>query len=632
MKKLFYGLVTIVVVVLGTPTLLAYIMYDGSGEAAMPVELYTEDADAEQMIMEELTASLDAITNETEEDFIFNLHEDIINVAIFQAIRDENPDYMPTDDCDTPEACYVSYNTVPIEDFNMIVRLVGAWVDFSEDAFNFNVFLEVELEDGFTYKTIVKVDFDFNDYDDYYFLEFKEISIGNLPIPATLISNILEQLENNIEGFDMESAVTDLEYGEADVNEFTFKLYKSEVVELLTTGDSCDPTIDEDCDGPIEEKTTETLLMEQMLSEIFEQQILIFKFENDELIATAQLSMFKSEDQTDLPSYLYDLHTVDAVTGEIGDYDPMALDTDTYLGDLFTEYVFNYALTNEGFRITEETFNKLIYSSQNGFEENMQANDLELPDGTVRTLEYGMRGLWFEMSADGIQAKALIQLDSVESIVNLKASKVDAESDDQQLVFEFVEITFGEDQDEVPGDFVTISDLSIFKQLLAEIGDVEFGSFDQDGKLTISAGSLTAMMQDGSEQGTVNVTGIALVEGAIVLEIEPADANLQAALDNFTGAINTVVENPQLLTDLESVLDTTTEGPEQEVFEAVQDLQETLQNEEVPTTEDVEALFDNYEQMDDEAQQAFLEAFEGLIDPNVFSGFEDLYGDVTEEE
>ena len=126
MKKLFLAILIPVLFVLGTPALLATIMYDGSGEDLMPTHLYTEDADAEAMLYEELTSSLDDVTNEVEEDFIFNLHEDIINTAIFQAIREENPDYMPTDDCATPEACYAVYEQVPIEDFDIMLRVVGA--------------------------------------------------------------------------------------------------------------------------------------------------------------------------------------------------------------------------------------------------------------------------------------------------------------------------------------------------------------------------------------------------------------------------------------------------------------------------------------------------------------------------
>ena len=139
MKKLFTAIIVLVLFVLGTPALLMTIMYDGSGEDLMPIHLYTEDADFEAMLMEELTNSLDDLTNEVEEDFVFNLHEDIINTAIYEQIIQENPDYMPTDDCATPEACYIVYEQIPIEEFDIMLRVVGAWVDFNDDLFSMDI-------------------------------------------------------------------------------------------------------------------------------------------------------------------------------------------------------------------------------------------------------------------------------------------------------------------------------------------------------------------------------------------------------------------------------------------------------------------------------------------------------------
>jgi hypothetical protein len=629
MKKLFMAVLIPVLFVLGTPALLATIMYDGSGDTALPIELYTEDADAKQMVMEELTASLDDVSNEVEDDFIFNLHEDIINVAIFEAIREENPNYMPTDDCATPEACYVAYEQIPVEDFNIMLRVVGAWVDFEDDMFSLNTFLEVELEDGFTYKTVISVDFKFLDTTEYYLLEFEQINVGNLPIPSGMIASVLSAIENNVDDVDLQATLDEMEYGEADLDEFSFKLYKDEIVDMIGNEEQTDENGE-----PVEEDSGQKM-MKQVLSEIFEQSLVVFEFTGDELVASARLSMFKSEDITDIPEYLYDLHSTDPVTGEVGPYDPNALDSETYLKDLFTEYVFNYALVGGGFEINEETFNKLIYSSQNGFEDMMQVEELELADETTRTLEYGLKGLWFEMDPSGIQAKALIQLDSISSVLTLKATKVEEASSDTELVFEFTEITFGEDADEAITDYVSISDLEVFKEMLADLGDVEFGEFDEFGTLTISAERLSALMQDGSEEGTVNVTGISLVQDAIVIDIEPADAELAAALEDFGNAVESVVANPQLLTDLENVLDTTTEGPEQEVYNAVTDLQETLLNNETPDSEQVEELFDNFSEMDEESQEAFLSTFETIIsedDPDLFAEFEALFGEVTQDQ
>jgi len=626
MKKLFLAILIPILFVLGTPALLASIMYDGSGEDLMPIDLYNESADAEAMLYAELTNSLDDVANNVEENFIFNLHEDIINTAIFEAIRDENPDYMPTDDCATPEACYIVFEQIPVEEFDLMLRVVGAWVDFSDDLFSLNVYLEVELNDGFAYKTVITVEFKFLDNTDHYLLQFNRINVGNLPIPASMISSVLNAIENNVDEFDLAELTADLETGEADLSEFTYKLYKDEIIELI--GDDCDPETDLECEEP----TTEDKMMKQVLSEVFEQRIVVFEFVGDEFVASAQLSLFVSEDVTDIPSYLYDLHEVDPITSEIGAYDPTVFDQENYLKDMFTEFAFNYALTGSDFQLTEETVNKLIYSSQEGFADMHQVETLELPDGSTRDLELGVQGIWFEFTAEGLQAKALVQLDSISSVVIIKATKVEAMSSATELVFDFTEVTFGEDADETATDYVSITDLSIFKEMLAELGDVEFGVFDENGILTISADSLSSMMQEGSQDGTVIVTGITVVDGAIEIAIEAADADLQAALDGLTEELSNIIEDPQLITNLETVLDTTGGGAEQEVFEAVQELQEMLLNDEVPDQEQVEDLFDNFQEMDEETQNEFLETFADLIDPLVLQEYEGYFGSFGEDE
>jgi hypothetical protein len=370
-------------------------------------------------------------------------------------------------------------------------------------------------------------------------------------------------------------------------------------------------------------------MMKQVLSEVFEQRIVVFEFEGDEFIASAQLSLFVSEDVTDIPDYLYDLHEVDPVTSEVGDYDPTVLDQENYLKDMFTEFAFNYALTQSDFQLTEETVNKLIYSSQEGFSDMNEVVTLDLPDGTTRDLEIGVQGIWFEFSPEGLQAKALVQLDSISSVVIIKATIIEALSSDTELVFDFTEVTFGEDADETDTDYVSITDLSVFKEMLAELGDVEFGVFDEFGVLTISAERISTMMQEGSEDGAVIVTGIALVEDAIEIAIEASDPELQAALDALSDELNTIIEGTELLEDLGTVLDTENEGPEQDVYNAIEDLQESLQNDEVPEPEEIEALFEDFQEMDSETQDAFLETFEDLFSPEVLAEWEEAFGDFS---
>ncbi len=629
MKKLFMAIFIPVMVILGTPALIATIMYDGSGDANMPIHLYTEDADAEAMIYQELADSFDELDAGITEDMIYNLNEDIINVAIFQAFREQNPDYMPTEDCNTPEACYVVFQPIPVEGFDISLRVVGAWVNFEQDKFVLNLFLEVELQEGIVYKTVIQTHFKFTDLPGKYVLQFEKINIGNLPLPASMISSIMTAIDDNVDSFSFDDFTSEVPIGELDITDFTYTLEKEDILaEIAATNDG-------------EEPDTGNKLVGEVLGIIFDQELVSFELKEAEFVLSARLSKFTTEDETDIPEYLYDLHytsVVDDVT-VVGEFNPDALDPESYLTDLFTEYVFNYALVNDGFRITEETFNKLIYAGASGFAETRTVKEYPVGDGETREIEIGLKAMWFEFEADKLYAKALIRVGNVNSVLRIRADVVTEASTDTDIVLEFTSIDFGYDADETLNDYLSISDLTVFEELLMGLDDVKFATFEQDevtGQVTmsISAAALTATMGEGSQDGTVVINSINLAEGAILLDIEPADTDLALVLQNFSTALNGVVESADLITDLEAVLDTTTAGPEQDVFNAVQDLQDTLAAEETVTPEQVETLFDNFELMDPEAQEAFLTTFEDLMNelyPGTFDDFDTDFGTQSDE-
>lgn len=108
MIKLFKAIFIPILIVIGLPALLLAVMYDGSGEESMPIHLYTEDADAKGMVFTELSSAIDDFEAGVTENMVYELHQDIINTAIFDFLRGEemNPDYMPTDDCDETSCKY----------------------------------------------------------------------------------------------------------------------------------------------------------------------------------------------------------------------------------------------------------------------------------------------------------------------------------------------------------------------------------------------------------------------------------------------------------------------------------------------------------------------------------------------
>ncbi|QMS84890.1 hypothetical protein [Candidatus Xianfuyuplasma coldseepsis] len=623
MKKLFLALFIPIAVILGTPALAATLMYDGTGDEHMPTYLYGPDKDnAETLLFTELDTSIQEVEDGTSDDLVFNLHSDIINRAIYDAVLENNPDYNPGEDCMTDEECYVFADYVPVEGYDFSYRLVGLWVSFydgdtSSDPgrFVFNAFLEIDLNGQMTYKTVVEVHFLFEDDPDYYYLEFDKVQLGRLPLPKSFFTSIINMLESQAD-IDLESNLDEIPLGELDLNNLSFTIQKDEILESMATDDN----------GEVD---SGALLGQEVLSIIFENQLINFDLQDDEFVLTAGVSKFRSTDDSGFPEYVYDLHDQEEVGTEtvIGEFNPELFDPEAYMQDLFTEYIFNSSFLDGGFKIKEKTFNKLIYYNADGFSDTRQTVEIPINETETENIELGLKAIWFEFEATEIYVKAQFRIAGIDSLVVIRAEQISSTS--EELHFRFVDITAGKDVDENSGDYLEILDLSAFKQVFAEMGDVEFGQFNEDGDLIISAAGLSALLGEGTNEGAVEVTGIALEENAIVLTVTAGQ--YQATLDAFTDALEDVVGSEELITDLGGVLDTNdpTEGA---VLSAVEDLQDTISTGGTVTGEQIEDLFTNFEDLDSETQEEFLDTIVDLIDPSVLTGFEGIFGALGEDD
>ncbi|AIO18338.1 hypothetical protein KQ51_00450 [Candidatus Izimaplasma bacterium HR1] len=628
MRKLFLAILIPVLLILGTPALVATLMYDGTGAEQLPVHLYTDEYDAMTMVYEELDTSITEVQDGTTDDLVFNLSQDVINRAIYEAIIGENPDYAPGENCANDQECYIFDEAQEIEGYNISFRLVGAWVSFYDGStatdpgrFVLNVMAEINIDNQMTYKTVLEVHMLFDDNPEEYYLAFDKIQIGNLPLPKSIFTTIIGIAENQ-GNMDLQSEIDgQIPMGDFDVDTVSYTIAKDEILEQVA----------ESQEG---ESTPEFMLMQELLSIIFDNQLINFDLADTEFVLTAGVSKFRSEDNPEFPEYLYDLHDQEVVGGEtvIGEFNPDLFDPEAYLTDVFTQYLFNSSLLGGGFEIEEEIFNKLIYSAAGGFADTRGVQPIQVSETETKDIELGLKAIWFEFEEEDIFVHALFKIAGIDSLLVIRAEDVTADGVEDELKFEFTEITFGKDELENSGDFIEILDLTAFKNVFATLGDVEFAEFNADGDLIISTEKLSGLLQDGSEEGAVVVSGISLTADAIVLDVEASDSELQETLENFQAALQDVIESEELLDDLEGVLDTTGGGAEQEVFEAIEDIQETLAGAEEVTPEQVEDLMENFEELDEETQIEFLETIGGLIDEDLYAEFGDLFGNFDQGE
>jgi hypothetical protein len=593
MKRFFRSLLIVIAVVLGTPLTVLGIMYDGSGEELMPVHLYTEDADSESMMLTELDQSLTTLLESNDSDLVINITEDMINTIIFETIREEiNPDYMPTSGCADDACMYIVSDFADVSgDMGVQYRAVGAWVEFEDDTIALKTFIEVEADNIPAYKTVIELRFTFQDLPNQYVFAYESLYIGGMPIPASLITGTMDQLDQTTD-----EAV---QLGTLDLDNLSYTITKQEIIDQVVA------------EGETEGDEASAIFAKELLSIIFDNALFVLDINETAFSINARISQLKNADDVALPEYL------------IG-FDYESFDAENYLQNQFTEYVFNMALTNQNFAISEEVLNKLMYVESMGYTDMQGVMTYPTTDGVDKEIEYGVEGMWFEIEADAIYVKLLATFGDVKSVMTLKA---DVNSDnDQELVFTFSEITFGYDEGEGENDYLLVDDVSGFKQMLASLGDVEFGTFNENGDLVVTAEGLEAVMTEGTNEGVISVDGIFVVDGALELEISPSDAALNETLTAIQNQISSVIESGDLANELATVFDITNDGDEKDVYDAVVDLQATIATDpDSVTPEQVQALFSEIDDLDQEAQDAFADALIGVIDESIFDTFDDEF-------
>ena len=148
------------------------------------------------------------------------------------------------------------------------------------------------------------------------------------------------QAKRRIDDFDLNEMTSEIPLGELDLTDLSYTLMKDDILDQLAEGGD-----------------TGNALAQEVLSIIFDNELINFSFEEEQFVLTAGVSKFRSN-ETDIPAYLYDLHFKEMVDGVevIGEFDPDSFDPESYIVDMFTEYIFNSALVGGGFEIYEKTF------------------------------------------------------------------------------------------------------------------------------------------------------------------------------------------------------------------------------------------------------------------------------------
>jgi hypothetical protein len=365
------------------------------------------------------------------------------------------------------------------------------------------------------------------------------------------------------------------------------------------------------------------VLAQEALSIVYDNRMLEFNVESEEIVFMVGISKLKSTDAEEMPLYLYDLHDQEMVGSEIvyGEFNPELFDANQYLINRFSEYVFMSALSNSGFMIYEETFNKLIYHAENGFSDTRMSYTYSV-DGSSeeKTVDLGLKALWFDLSETEIVGKALFEIAGVDSMLELTAVQISESS--TELVFSFQMMTIGKDLGEADGDYINIENMDPFIDLFRSMDSIEFASFNAEGQMVISAEGLSSFLQQGASDA-VEVTGITLVNKAIELEV--SSPQYQTLLDSFTDEINNVVSDPSLIGNIDAILDNESNPEEQALLDQITQVQNDLLNDGSVSADDINEMFALLDGLDTETQTEFIGVFESMVDPGVFEDYDTTF-------
>lgn len=634
--------VGIIIVLIGA---LVAVTFDSSGSEMLPTHLYTDEYDSSEMIFKELNESFDDVENNTTTDLLVEVDEDVLNRFIYEKILTVNENYAPGPDCETDGECFVVASNAESEQGSVKTHMVGVYATFfdgdSEDdpgRLVFNIYFEVDFNGFFTYKTVLEAHFLFDDdtENNQYFLEFDKLQMGNIRVPKSMFSWVIKQAEKS-GAVDVDDLSGDLPIGELDINELSYTVDKDEILTHL---------------GESNEESSYNQLTQELLSISFDRNLVLLELENGKFALEVQVSQFRNVDidKTEMPMYLYDLHDQEIVDDDIvyGEYNSELFDSTSYLQDVFTQFLFSGALSPSGdkqeFEIDEETFNKLVYSNANGFTDTRKVQTVQISETETKDIELGLKSIWFEFVKgegeikDSVYAHALFRIAGIDSLLVIRAdvTYVDVTVEGKtvtEMHCIFNEITFGKDDAETSGQYIQISDLSVFKKVFSDIGDVQFGEFNQNGDLIINPLKLTKLLTSGIQGNSINVVSVGLIDDALTLEIEAPDH--QALLDSFQDALTGVLGSDDVVTDLLLALEPEAGSVEEVVYDAIVDIQGDLDSGTEISPEQISSLLDGFEDMNSESQTDFLDTFSTLMgesgDGSILTDFESIFGAFVDE-
>lgn len=599
--KLIFGLLLTVIVLVGS--VLAFVYFsirDKTNE--IPYELYSEDITFEDEVNNILFSSLDQFSENTELDVSFS--EDNLNKLIFAIIRQNYPNYLPTDDCDEFSCQVIAGTKIDLPVIGKrAVAVKGAYGKFVNQDIRFYVILDLG-----SIPSTINLTLSFQENDGVYKLIIKRLSLGKLNILSGLGKIFLGPVLNAV-GLSEEKINQVFEQKNIPLTfnqkELSFNFDKenlSEVIKkLLTPKDST----------PSEENE-----MLMSLLDIFASNDLInfgFFDKNENKHFGIRLTLEKlsvKEERRSLP------HNVQT-----------PFNTEVFINNKTQSFILSNLVSEPKLTFTNLDFNRIIYDKTNQYQDFKY--EFTLPNG--KTFKISIDGILINFTKEEVVIDIIINMNDLITIMKIKSEVIDNNTNNVKLkIFEL--ITLGEDEDEQVGEYISTSNLYLLNLLGDYLSELDIIKYDKtQHTFIIDSETFNSLINVTGTNDTplISVDAINILNGYLDISITYQDPHLQDIINNVTTLINDLLTNHSVSMD-----DFDLTNPEQmEIVEGLIDtldnISNTLSNNEELTPEQIDTLIDLINKLDDDNLDTFTNIVEQEIsDDTLLELYDLLFGQV----
>jgi len=585
--KFVFSIVFFVFAIVGV---IAFMFYDGENDT--PVDLYTLDFDLEGELTSSIYQGLGNLDTQNSIEVAFT--EDQINKIIFLMIRESiNEDYLPNELCTDPSCLNVSTvgpfeSTTPMID-GKSAQIKGIYVKIIDGKITVNVPMDAAGFKTRAYFSIDVVQVGLNIE-----LRFDAIGIGKIKLTSglgkALLPMIMEATNLSAIGINQSFEEKGLPI-ELDMANLKLIIKQDDLSTVLQT---LLPSGEEDN------------LISDFLGVLVGNSSVTISLVGSSTVGQGKLSLgidleklSQEEQNKSIPSYLNI------------PFNQTSFITNQTQGLLLTTLV-----GTPKFVFMQSDFNRMIYSSTNGFVDFGQT--IELPNSD-QEFTFGLDAIWFEMTPTNVNIITQVNINGFITRFRILTTVQDNNTTNVKLMIQDT-LDIGYDLGESEGEYAIASSKFLIDLIGPSISSMNVMGYDETlNAFILDSVAFNEMLNLGGTGGSpISVESISIKNGRIEIEISSTDSALNDAINNLSNIIETVLGGfDTVVGDNIDLFDTTgdQEDAVNNVIETVNNIADILNDPEQDLTEaQIEQLLIDFNELSPENQEIFANLLQGEVD------------------